>query len=54
MGTIYHVDPDGQRLPVIAPGVAPNAVRSMPWDLLRVTHESREGGRLLDLPDAFP
>jgi polynucleotide 5'-hydroxyl-kinase GRC3/NOL9 len=52
MGTVSRSTPALHRLAIIAPGVAPDAVRSIAWGVLRVAPWGREEGRLSDTAGA--
>jgi polynucleotide 5'-hydroxyl-kinase GRC3/NOL9 len=50
MGTILRLEPELHRLSIVAPDVAPDAVRAVAWGVLRVAPSGREEGRLSDTP----
>ncbi|HLW48434.1 MAG TPA: Clp1/GlmU family protein [bacterium] len=50
VGTILRVDARLRRLLIMAADVAPDAVRSVAWGMLRVAPSGREEGRLSGMP----
>jgi polynucleotide 5'-hydroxyl-kinase GRC3/NOL9 len=52
MGTVFRSAPALHRLDIIAPGVAPDEVRSIVWGGLRVAPWGREQGRLSGMAGA--
>jgi polynucleotide 5'-hydroxyl-kinase GRC3/NOL9 len=53
VGTILRAEPRLSRLSIMAPAVAPGAVHSLAWGIIRVAPSGREEGRLSELrPEA--